>query len=254
MYFSKIDTIWNDGVHGKDYFPSLAYYRHLVESLYRDIAVDPADADAVAQAIEAAGSTDTAETRIVVVTEDWCGDSAVTVPYIARLAEAVGVELRIFRQSVFTELKRWYEEDGATHIPTVSVIHGGAPSATHSPAANDAPSNRAEARSPAENDAPLNQAEARSPAAASDTSVTDGPVVELFRWIERPADAHGNVKQWVADHPEFTELRERKDDDPTAEKEYFKLYAKLLRDMAAWYRRGLWRSIAAEFAAGICGN
>jgi hypothetical protein len=204
MFFPTIETIWNDGLLGEDYFPSLAYYRHLVVSLYRDIAVDPTDADAVAQALDDATGNDRGNTRIVVVTEDWCGDSAVTVPYIARLAEAVGVELRIFRQSVFTELKQWYVDDGASHIPTVSVIHRG-------------------------------------------TASFD----ELFRWIERPADAHGKVKQWVADHPEFTELRGKKDDDPAAEKEYFKLYAKLLRDMAGWYRRGLWRSIAAEFAAGL---
>jgi hypothetical protein len=43
----------------------------------------------------------------------------------------------------------------------------------------------------------------------------------------------------------------RKDEDPAAAKEYFSLYARLLRTMAGWYRGGLWSEIAREFAAAI---
>ena len=33
--------------------------------------------------------------RMLVVTEDWCSDSVYTIPYIAKLTERVGIELRI---------------------------------------------------------------------------------------------------------------------------------------------------------------
>ncbi len=226
MYYPELNAVWPEGVVPEEYFPSLQYYRHFVQNLYRDISVTPEDAAAVADALQtslghdapaaasahvtassaavASSSTLASLVKIVVVTEDWCGDSAVTVPYISRLAETIGVPIRIFRQSVFTDLKQWYVDDGTTHIPTVSVLHD------------------------------------------------NGEVVrELFRWIERPAAAHERVQGWVAEHPDFRELMKRKDSDDDAAKAYFKLYAQLLRDMSSWYRSGLWREIAREFAAGL---
>jgi len=217
MYYPELNTVWPEGVVPAEYFPSLQYYRHFVQNLYREVAVTPEDAAIVADALQArlvhddpAASAGPSRpelaslVKIVVVTEDWCGDSAVTVPYISRLAEAIGVPMRIFRQSVFTDLKQWYVDDGATHIPTVSVL------------SDDGDTTR-----------------------------------ELFRWIERPEAAHERVQGWVAEHPDFRELMKRKDTDDDAAKAYFKLYAKLLRDMSGWYRAGLWREIAREFAAGL---
>jgi hypothetical protein len=215
MYYPELSTVWPEGVIPAEYFPSLQYYRHFVQSLYREVSVAPEDAASVADALDArvgpgtvAASPPSASrgdvVKIVVVTEDWCGDSAVTVPYISRLAEAIGVPMRIFRQSVFTDLKQWYVDDGATHIPTVSVLRD-----------------------------------------------DDGDVRELFRWIERPEAAHERVQGWVAEHPDFRELMKRKDTDDVAAKAYFKLYAQLLRDMSGWYRGGLWKEIAREFAAGL---
>lgn len=199
-YFARLLEIWPAGSTAEAYFSSLEYYRNFVRNLYGEAT--PSDDDVARFSAAVGGAAESL--RVVVVTEDWCGDSAVTVPYIARLAEAAGVPLRIFRQSVFTDLKEWYVADGATHIPTVSVI---------------------------------------------DTS--GDPPQERFRWIERPGAAHGRVKAWVAEHPEFPELRKRKDSDDEASKAYFKLYAQLLRDMAGWYRSGLWSEIAREFAEGL---
>jgi hypothetical protein len=202
---AKIDTIWSDGLTPADYFSSLKNYRHMVLELVADAKVAPADRDRLAEVVQrtAPDGTGGANLRVVILTEDWCGDSATTLPYITNLFASVGVEVRVFRQSVFSALKKWYEEDGTDHIPVVSVLSGAA------------------------------------------------PPQELYRWVERPQAAHRKVEEWLKEHPRMPELRRKKDDDKAAEKEYFNLYAALLRDMASWYRDGLWSAIAEEFIQGI---
>lgn len=219
MPYYSIDTIWNDGLSASEYFASLAYYRHFVQSLFRDVVVQPEDRRLVEGAIDRVAGGDRSRLRVIVLTEDWCGDSAVTVPYIARLAEEIGIDLRIFRQSIFTDLKEWYVTAGTTHIPVVSVLR---------PVGN----------------APVGDAPAQHSPAPE----------ELFRWVERPTAAHAKVEGWIAEHPSFPDLYEKKDTDREAEKRYFKLYAALLREMAGWYRQGLWSHIAVEFADGITGD
>ena len=62
--------------------------------------------------------------RILAVAEDWCGDSANTVPYLARLAElAPNLELRI----VDSKKGRWVMEqhrtsDGRAATPTILLL------------------------------------------------------------------------------------------------------------------------------------
>ena len=213
MYYADLAQVWPTGIAAPDYFSSLKYYRNMVESLYNEVAVDGGDARRVADALAAhpAVNGHTEAVRALVVTEDWCGDSATTLPYVARLCETIGVPLRVFRQSEAPEPKKWYVDNGTEHIPVVSMLFA-----------------------PGETD-------------AADASIP----TELFRWVERPAAAHEKVSDWVAAHPEFPEIRSKKDSDEAASKEYFRLYAKLLRDMAGWYRAGLWREIATEFRENL---
>ena len=62
--------------------------------------------------------------RIVAVAEDWCGDSANTVPYLVRLAEQVpGLEIRIAN----SKDGRWLMErhrtpDGRAATPTIVLL------------------------------------------------------------------------------------------------------------------------------------
>jgi hypothetical protein len=92
------------------------------------------------------------------------------------------------------------------------------------------------------------------PPANPATNPTNGTWKEVMRWVERPAAAHERVEAWLAEQPRFTELYARKDEDPAAAKEYFSLYARLLRTMAGWYRGGLWPEIATELAEKIGEN
>lgn len=62
--------------------------------------------------------------RLLVITEDWCVDSANTIPYMARLAEVMdGLDMRI----VSSEVGRWVMEthptpDGRGATPTVILL------------------------------------------------------------------------------------------------------------------------------------
>lgn len=62
--------------------------------------------------------------RLLVVAEDWCGDSANTVPYLARLAADVpGLELRIVDSDVGRDvMNRHPTPDGRAATPTVLVL------------------------------------------------------------------------------------------------------------------------------------
>jgi hypothetical protein len=221
--FPLDETTWAAGLSPADYFASLANYRNLVLSLYSEASVAAEDRAAVARALAAVSGgsigatseeTPPGRLRLLILTEDWCGDSATTLPYIARLAEALDLPARVFRQSANPTIKAWYVEGGTEHIPVVSLLQW-------------------------------------TPEGGERGGAAVGTWREVMRWVERPAAAHGRVEAWLAEQPRFRELYARKDEDPAAAKEYFSLYARLLRTMAGWYRGGLWSEIAREFAQKI---
>jgi hypothetical protein len=221
--FPLDESTWAAGLPPVDYFDSLANYRNLVLSLYGEASVAAEDRAAVARALAAVSGgsigatseeTPPGRLRLLILTEDWCGDSATTLPYIARLAEALDLPARVFRQSANPAIKAWYVEGGTEHIPVVSLLQW-------------------------------------TPEWGESGGAAVGTWREVMRWVERPAAAHGRVEAWLAEQPRFRELYARKDEDPAAAKEYFSLYARLLRTMAGWYRGGLWSEIAREFAQKI---
>ena len=75
--------------------------------------------DAVARARAVGGSW-----RILAVAEDWCGDSAHNIPYVAKLVEAVeGVELRIVNSTVGRGLMEAHRTpDGRPATPTLILL------------------------------------------------------------------------------------------------------------------------------------
>src|SRR4051794_39799172 len=63
---------------------------------------------------------------LLVVTEDWCADSVHTVPYIARLAAAAGIDMRIVdRAEGAPLLARYPTRDGRPATPLVVVLRKG---------------------------------------------------------------------------------------------------------------------------------
>lgn len=64
--------------------------------------------------------------RILVVAEDWCGDSANTIPYLARLVEQVPeLQLRIVNSTAGKwVMNRYQTSDGRAATPTIVVLDG----------------------------------------------------------------------------------------------------------------------------------
>jgi hypothetical protein len=61
--------------------------------------------------------------HLLVLLEDWCGDGASTVPYIARLAAQVpNVELHVLRRDENLELMDTHLTGGARAIPVVMLL------------------------------------------------------------------------------------------------------------------------------------
>jgi len=61
--------------------------------------------------------------RVLIVAQDWCVDSANTVPYIARLAVSAGVPLRIVdRAAGASMMARYRTRDGRSVTPLVVLL------------------------------------------------------------------------------------------------------------------------------------
>ncbi len=114
------DTVFPKGYDVSTYLGGLRNYRSLVKQLYQRAEPAPEHVTALRRGLAA----QVQPVRATIMTEDWCGDSAANLPIIARLAEAAGVELRVFRGSEVAELKHYYEGAGVTHIPVVSLWDG----------------------------------------------------------------------------------------------------------------------------------
>ena len=63
--------------------------------------------------------------RLLVIAEDWCGDSANTIPYIAKLTDVVpNIELRIINSEVGRSIMETHRTmDGRTATPTVILLN-----------------------------------------------------------------------------------------------------------------------------------
>jgi hypothetical protein len=65
---------------------------------------------------------DLPELRILVLSEDWCGDAVNTLPLIARMAEAApNIDLRVIGRDDHPELMDSHTTDGSRSIPVVIV-------------------------------------------------------------------------------------------------------------------------------------
>jgi Thioredoxin len=63
------------------------------------------------------------EWKLLVISEDWCGDASNTVPVMAKLAEALpSFELRVVKRDENPELMDEYLTDGSRSIPLAIVL------------------------------------------------------------------------------------------------------------------------------------
>lgn len=109
-------AFWNDAFTWADYLGSeVREHRDLW------LGVDSRAVVPAWVANEAAGLGD--GWKLLIISEDWCGDASNTVPVIAKLAGAApGVEVRVVKRDENPELMDRHLTNGARSIPLVVVL------------------------------------------------------------------------------------------------------------------------------------
>ncbi len=107
---------WEQGISWEHYLgEDIQRHRALWEGVYRRSVVPSWALDA---ALELGR-----ELKLLVLTEDWCGDAANTVPMIARFAElAPRIEMRLLKRDEHLELIDLYRSGESRSIPLAVVL------------------------------------------------------------------------------------------------------------------------------------
>lgn len=113
-------TKFEQGYDVETYVRNIRNYRSLVRGLMEKAVAN----DDHARTLKQRAAASEQPVRATIMTEDWCGDSALNTPILASLFEKAGIELRIFRGSEHEDLKDKYESEGDDHIPVISLWDG----------------------------------------------------------------------------------------------------------------------------------
>lgn len=111
---------WEKGTPATDYLQNLKYYRSVVKRLMEAAKADPAHATALRDSARAFPQP----VRGLIMTEDWCGDSACNTPILASLFAEAGVPLLVALGSEYKALADYYHGLGIDHIPVLSIWDG----------------------------------------------------------------------------------------------------------------------------------
>lgn len=191
--FPLTPELFETGLSWGSYLPLMKDHRETSATLYHDLRISPR----VTERFESLAERHGGNLAVSAVTEQWCGDSAVTLPIVARLAEQVPqIRFRVLVGRQYPDLHAAYKADGYESIPVLSFF--------------------------------------------------DSDWKELGRWMERPSSAHERVQNWIADRPRIAELYGREESE--AKRELKEIFGGLVREMAHWYRGGLWDEMLEEIA------
>lgn len=99
------------------YLESVVKHAELWHGVYRTASVVP-------EAIETVRTTAAGTFRLLALSEDWCSDAVSTLPVIARLAEAAGIDLRVLGRDANPDLMDAHLTSGSRSIPVVMILGG----------------------------------------------------------------------------------------------------------------------------------
>lgn len=111
--------IFQSGFIWRSYLDSMEEHGEVSRSLYEQAAVDPQFVKRFDSLVDHYGGALAASA----MTEAWCGDSAVVLPIIARLAEGIPrMQFRVFIGKSHPKLRDAYRRDGFESIPLLSFF------------------------------------------------------------------------------------------------------------------------------------
>ncbi len=110
---------FEQGMTFEAYLPTMQTLQRHMREQYETLPITEAAIAAFAAVVAERGVT-----RILILTEDFCPDSAMNIPIAARLAAAIpALTLRIVRRDDFWDIaNRSPADDGNSHIPTVIFL------------------------------------------------------------------------------------------------------------------------------------
>lgn len=107
------------GMTYDEYMASVKVNKARIEEYYDSVRLDSEQTDALRALAGAEGGP----ARMMVIGEDWCGDVVRELPALARVAEAAGLELRIFPRDDNHDIMNEFLKEGKYMSIPVAVFY-----------------------------------------------------------------------------------------------------------------------------------
>ena len=107
------------GMSYDEYMDSVKVNKARIEEYYDNVRLDSEQTDALQELAGAGGGP----ARLMVIGEDWCGDVVRELPVLARVAEAAGLELRIFPRDENHDIMNEFLKEGKYMSIPVAVFY-----------------------------------------------------------------------------------------------------------------------------------
>ena len=107
------------GMTYDEYMDTVRVNKARIEEYYANVEVGSEQADALRELSNSEGGP----ARMMVIGEDWCGDVVRELPVLARVAEAAGLELRIFPRDENHDIMNEFLKEGQYMSIPVAVFY-----------------------------------------------------------------------------------------------------------------------------------
>ena len=107
------------GMTYDEYMESVKVNKARIEEYYANVNLESAQTDALKELTNAEGGP----ARMMIIGEDWCGDVVRELPVLARVAEAAGLELRIFPRDENHDIMNEFLKEGKYMSIPVAVFY-----------------------------------------------------------------------------------------------------------------------------------
>jgi thiol-disulfide isomerase/thioredoxin len=108
-------SYWRTGLTLAEFVERMTIYQDKMRRRLREVALADADCAELARF--------TRPVHALVMTEDWCPDSLMALPILARVVEAVpAMDMRVFVRSASPDLETYYQARGIRCIPVFTFL------------------------------------------------------------------------------------------------------------------------------------
>ena len=113
---ANLETYFNNSQPLDEYIDSMTVNKDNVLTIYNAFTLPSSD-DRINQL------KDSSYSKVLVISEDWCGDAMMNLPILKRISESLQLEVRVFHRDEDTNLIDQYLTNGtARSIPTFTQL------------------------------------------------------------------------------------------------------------------------------------